>query len=177
MTVLNQGLEANRSGIFLEDIIQNEFLIRGAPSFRFSKKRFNDDLFYRRFLLKNVPYRSIYDCKSTSEFVYRDLDGHDIRIECKNQDSKGSVDEKFPYLIENARRTMPEREIWLVVEGLGARPKAVAWLKKEAASIRHKTIRVMGIGEARKLIRNLHTNAKAASPASAPCELFSGAAA
>lgn len=174
----SQGCESNRSGKWLEKNISEEFKLRGVPSFRFSKKSTNNDLFFQRFLLKGVPYTSIYKSNSKSEFVYIDRDRHSIRIECRHQDSRGSVDEKFPYLLDNARRAMPEKEIWLVVEGHGARAKARAWLKEEAAAVRHKTIRMLTLSQARKLIRELPTGTVSVAlslPGELTADLFHGA--
>ena len=173
---MSQGAESNWSGKFLEDIVEREFLARDISVFRHSQKRFNDDLFHRRWLLKRVPYTSIYNCRSVSEFVYRDLDRHDIRIECRWQESRGSVDEKFPYLLDNAKRQMPEIEVWLLIGGGGAKTKALAWLKREAEAVRHKTIRVLEIGEVRKLIRNLPTGPRETLP-KVVGSIFAGAAA
>jgi hypothetical protein len=52
-----------------------------------------------------------------------------MRIECKWQQSSGSVDEKFPYLYLNCIEAMPEKQIMIVVDGNGARSGAVSWLK------------------------------------------------
>lgn len=51
-------------------------------------------------------------------------------IESKWQGSKGSVDEKYPYLIENIRACYPCPVI-VVADGDGARPGAIRWLKSQ----------------------------------------------
>ena len=151
---MSQGGDSNRSGQFLEQAIENEFKRRGVKVFAYIDKGDNGDIFEPAFLLKNVPYTSIYGCKSRSEFVYRDFRLHsDIRIECRWQQSNGSVDEKLPYLLENAKQAMPEQEIWLIVDGGGARDLAVDWLKRQAAQVAAKTIRVLTVPEARQRIK------------------------
>jgi hypothetical protein len=59
--------------------------------------------------------------------------------------SAGSVDEKFPYLFLNARDRMPEQEVWIILHGEGARPKAVEYLKRECAQVNTKSILVMDL--------------------------------
>ncbi len=51
-------------------------------------------------------------------------------IECKWQESGGSVDEKFPYLNLNIQHSYPVPTI-LVMGGGGMREKALNWLKRQ----------------------------------------------
>jgi hypothetical protein len=51
-----------------------------------------------------------------------------LAIEIKWQDSRGSVDEKFPYLAENIRRAYP-CPVVVVADGAGIRPGAIEWLR------------------------------------------------
>ena len=51
-------------------------------------------------------------------------------IESKWQGSSGSVDEKYPYLVENIRRCYPCPVI-ILADGDGARPGAIQWLKQQ----------------------------------------------
>ena len=96
-------------------------------------------------LVRHYPYTSIYGGnRSRSEFAVVLFDGHVIRVECKWQNSSGSVDEKFPYVLENAV-AVPEAEILIVLGGDGARAAAVDWLVREAsvrAKAANKSIRV-----------------------------------
>lgn len=155
-TFASQGGESNRSGSFLETAIEHEFRSRQVPVFEWNSKNENGDLFAERFLLRHVPYISIYGSDSRSEFVYRDFRlSSDIRIECRWQQSPGSVDEKLPYLFMNAAEAMPEREIWFVVDGGGARRESIEWLKRRSAQFSAKTIRVLSIPDARMQIRRV----------------------
>jgi len=52
-----------------------------------------------------------------------------IRIECKWQQVKGSVDEKLPYLYLNTIEAMPENTIMILIDGAGWKTGAVKWLK------------------------------------------------
>jgi hypothetical protein len=148
--------EACNSGRFLEGVIQREFAERKVPVFDWCLVGNNGDIFERRFLLRNVPYTNLYGGPSRSEFVYRDFYNEiDIRIECRWQEVPGSVDEKFPYLLLNARHAMPESEVWLIVDGSGARQRAINWFRGAAAdySTDGKIIRALTLPEARQHIR------------------------
>lgn len=151
-----QGYEANHSGKFLESVIESEFRARKVDVASWNESEGTLSLFYQRRLLTRVPYTSIYGCNSHSEFVYlHQASALQVRIECRWQEGAGSVDEKFPYLLENARDAMPERNVWLVVDGGGARPDAVAWLRKRASQEPSKRIRVYSMIEAKKAIKIL----------------------
>jgi len=52
-----------------------------------------------------------------------------IRIECKWQQSPGSVDEKLPYLYLNTIESMPENNIIILIDGNGFKSGAKKWLK------------------------------------------------
>lgn len=51
-------------------------------------------------------------------------------IESKWQGASGSVDEKYPYLVENIRHCYPCPVI-ILADGDGARPGAIRWLKSQ----------------------------------------------
>ena len=89
-------------------------------------------------LLRNVPFETIYGHNGNTEFLiksdYYDLE---IRIECKWQQSSGSVDEKFPYLYLNCIEKMPESTIIIIVDGGGAKEGAVEWLNSAAKSSKY----------------------------------------
>jgi hypothetical protein len=154
--MITQGGESNLSGQFLESAIEQEFTRRGIPVFDWGGNGDNGDLLAPHFLLRNVPYTSIYGCQSRSEFVYRHFRGQmDVRFECRWQQVAGSVDEKLPYMLANARTAMPEQEVWLIIEGGGARSHALNWIRREAATVHEKTIRVLLLPEARQLIKQI----------------------
>ncbi|MHB9291449.1 hypothetical protein Holit_00525 [Hollandina sp. SP2] len=95
------------------------------------KEAYSEDL-----LLKHCPFKNIYNHDGYTEFLlysktYQGPKGA-IRIECKWQQSSGSVDEKFPYLYLNFIEAMPEKELVIIVDGNGARSGAVSWLKNAA---------------------------------------------
>lgn len=82
-------------------------------------------------LVKHLPYTSIYGSnRSKSEFGLVAPGGAITRIECKWQNVPGSVDEKFPYVVENAL-AVPERQVLIVVGGDGFKQAAIEWLMRE----------------------------------------------
>jgi hypothetical protein len=158
---MTQGFEAGHSGQFFEACIEREFTSRGVPVFSWRNAGDNGDMFAPRFLLRRVPYVNIYRDEGCSEFLYRDFGLGDIRIECRWQESSGSTDEKFPFFWGNAL-IVPEPEVWLVVDGGGARKSALKWLEDTAHEYgrsphRTKTIRVLNLPQTRKLVRNMFT--------------------
>jgi hypothetical protein len=152
-----QGQESNIAGKLLEQAIERAFAVRDIHVTRYSDSGGlgQSDLLARRRLVRRVPYTSIYGARSYTEFVYCHGDDLRVRIECKSQQVAGSVDEKFPYLLWNAQQTMPEPAVWFIIEGIGARAKAMQWLKTEAQRTRKKTIRVFTLAEARRAIKRL----------------------
>jgi hypothetical protein len=113
----------------------------------------NLDFFTDKLLVKNVPYKNMYGGDSRSEFVIRwDMMHRIIRLECKWQQSSGSVDEKFVYMFGNAL-LVPEPEIIFLIDGEGYRPCELSWLKTEAAKA-PKTIRVFSMTEFTQWARN-----------------------
>lgn len=151
----NQGQESNLAGKLCEKAIEDAFKARGIHVV--SGKIMNlagGDLFEQRLLIKRVPFISLYGARSHTEFVYQHAGGLRVRIECKRQETKGSVDEKFPYMVENAKYYMPESYIWFVIEGIGARAKAISWMKN-AVKATEKTIRVFNVSEAQRAIKAL----------------------
>ena len=132
-----QGGLANRSGRVLESSVISLFTQHGfqaVPHRLYSKE---PESYGTELLLTDVPYTSIYGHAGKTEFLVRSQRLRlETRIECKWQQSSGSVDEKFPYLYLNCIFAMPEDHIIVVVDGGGAKPAAVTWLK-QAATTRH----------------------------------------
>jgi hypothetical protein len=132
-----QGGLANRSGKVLEATIVSLFTQHNFNEVPYRKWLKSPDNFGDDILLRDVPYTSIYGHNGKTEFLARSKRlSLDVRIECKWQQSPGSVDEKFPYLYLNCIFAMPEDFIIIVLDGGGAKPTAVAWLKN-AATTRH----------------------------------------
>lgn len=74
--------------------------------------------------------RTIYDTELRVDFIARNLSAFPkgLVIESKWQDRDGTVDEKFPYLVENIRHCYPLPAV-VVLHGGGCRPGARQWLR------------------------------------------------
>lgn len=144
-----QGTTANHHGHTLEETVLRVFTRYG---FRICKARDyhgeEGDI-----LLRDVPYTSIYGHTGKTEFVALSTSRQmRIRIECKWQQSTGSVDEKFPYLYLNCIYAMPEPEIILLIDGGGYKQGALDWIRRAVQKrlfqeTREKDIRVCNLGE------------------------------
>lgn len=84
----------------------------------------------RIFITQHLIARSIYDSPLMTDFW---LDGvpsfpNGLALEVKWQQSTGSVDEKFPYLVLNIKTCYPCPAI-IIADGGGQRPGALQWLR------------------------------------------------
>lgn len=133
MTILSQGARANRNGKQFENMCiplfeSHGFLVLDKKKFKALERK---GLLPSKYVLKNAPFQSIYNHEGHTEFVIFDNSAATtrcIRIENKYQESAGSVDEKFPYMLLNAIQAYPEKEVVLVVDGNGYKPGARQWL-------------------------------------------------
>ena len=133
-----QGGLANSSGNTLERMVIATFESKGFEVEMFRNWVKKPEKYGSELLLRNVPYETIYGHNGNTEFLVKSRDYNlEIRIECKWQQSSGSVDEKFPYLYLNCIEKMPEPTIIIIVDGGGAKPGAVEWLKSAANSSRY----------------------------------------
>ena len=145
---MTQGALAVTSGKCLENLVENYLRSAGIDSLNY-RKWISDEESPKKstgLLLKNVPYVNIYGGNSRGEFILS-VDGKpDVRIECRFQGSRGSVDEKMPYLFETAV-AFEESTVVLVIEGDGYKKGAKSWLKTSCNSIFHKNILMVTMSE------------------------------
>ncbi|SFU95141.1 PD-(D/E)XK nuclease superfamily protein [Alicyclobacillus macrosporangiidus] len=149
-----QGGFANSSGTVLERMIREVMTSKGFTVVPFSKYIKRPERYGTELLLQHAPYTSIYGHEGKTEFLLVSADYNlRIRIECKWQQSSGSVDEKYPYVYLNAIEAMPEKDIFIVLGGSGAKKGAMDWLKRAAqerlygADVAGKNIRVMSLDD------------------------------
>jgi hypothetical protein len=153
--LLTQGATANTQGKVLESTIIPTFEHRGFEVVAYSKWAKAPQLFGKELLLKHVPYTTIYGHPGYTEFLVQSKRyGLNTRIECKWQQSSGSVDEKFPYLYLNCIEAMPENDIIIVAGGGGMKEGAIPWLKRavnenlySSVSVPQKKIQVLSLDE------------------------------
>ena len=125
-----KGKSANITGNQLEKAVQTVLLDKGFEIEMYRKWEKNPENYGKELLLKNVPFRTIYGHKGNTEFLLLS-EKYDlrIRIECKWQQSAGSVDEKLPYLYLNTIEAMPEKDIMILIDGDGFKSGAKEWLR------------------------------------------------
>jgi hypothetical protein len=153
--LLTQGATANSQGKVLESTIIPTFEHRGFEVVAYSKWAKATQAFGEELLLKHVPYTTIYGHPGYTEFLVKSQRyGLNTRIECKWQQSSGSVDEKFPYLYLNCIEAMPEDDIIIVAGGGGMKQGSIPWLKQAVskqlyvtASTSQKRIQVLTLDE------------------------------
>ena len=141
----SSGGWAAKSGNTLEKTVIGTLSSKGFETVMYRQWQKDPDQFGSELLLRNVPYTTIYGHPGNTEFLLRSAHYRlELRIECKWQQSAGSVDEKFPYLYLNAVEAMPEKEIIIIVDGGGAKPGAVQWLRQTSHANRYRTPNTLG---------------------------------
>jgi hypothetical protein len=127
---MEKGKSANITGNQLEIAVQTVLLNKGFEIEMYRKWEKSKEKYGSELLLKNVPFQTIYGHPGNTEFLLLSKK-HDlrIRIECKWQQSAGSVDEKLPYLYLNAIEAMPEKDIMILIDGDGFKKGAKYWLR------------------------------------------------
>ena len=136
MSVTQGGL-ANRSGSVLEGIVTGALTPHGFEVVQHRDLEKNPSVHGSELLIKNAPFTTLYGTRGKTEFLLRSEKYElEIRIECKWQQSGGSVDEKLPHLYLSAIEAVPENDVILLVDGKGFRPGAVEWLRNAVGNRR-----------------------------------------
>lgn len=74
--------------------------------------------------------KNIYDTSQIVDFIISRNNNSPLVIQAKWQQSTGSVDEKFPYLIINLKEKS-QFDSLIVIDGGGYREGAVVWMKEQ----------------------------------------------
>jgi hypothetical protein len=154
MPDMRQGGLANSSGNTLEQAVIATLCSKNFRVLYFRDYEKNKEKYGKEILLRNAPFISIYNHNGTTEFLLiSEKYNLNLRIECKWQQSSGSVDEKFPYLYLNCLEAMPEKDIIIIIDGGGAKAGSIEWLKNTAknnlynSQNKEKNIQVMNLSE------------------------------
>jgi hypothetical protein len=125
----NQGHHANVTGNSAENVIRCILIEKGYQVKRNSPK-----------------YINIYGEYAKPDLFVQGIPGHEqgLIIEVKYQSVGGSVDEKYPFLIENIKTKYPYPTV-IVIDGNGYRTGALTWLKMHVDG--KKLINIFGINE------------------------------
>ena len=144
----SHGQRANYTGNSLEEFIFSTLIRKGYQSVeyrQFDAQRFLDQPIFTT----HYPIaRSIYDTQLYCDFVLFHPTKHpdNLIIESKWQQSRGSVDEKFPFLIANIKEKYPHATV-IVLDGGGYKKEADLWLR---AQIDGKLLHVFNMQEFQK---------------------------
>lgn len=133
--IISAGSQANKTGDVLELFLQRLLQDNGYVEFWNHKEQ----VFANRHSVGGKQYakevvigQSIYETKVRCDFLILNQakfpDG--LVIECKWQQVSGSVDVKYPYNVLNILKIGVPSII--LIDGKGARKKAVQWLKEQA---------------------------------------------
>ncbi len=126
-----RGKLANQSGKILEQAVTTALDEKGFTVLAFANWTKNKNKYGNELLLTNAPYKTIYGHKGRTGLLLQSTN-HNLkaRIECKWQQSFGSVDEKFPYLYLNCIEAVEEDNVFIILDGDGYRKEAKTWLKQ-----------------------------------------------
>ena len=136
----SKGANSNTSGSQLEVAVKTVLAGKGFELVNYrvwdkSQEKYGDEL-----LLENVPFTTVYEHKGNTEFLLVSKKYKlQIRIECKWQQTAGSVDEKLPYLYLNTIEAMPEKSIMILIDGDGWKAGSIKWLKDAVKEKKYTT--------------------------------------
>lgn len=157
--------EEDRARRVLEGHVEHIASVYGIPIFRHVVARNGFDIFERIRLIKNVPYVNIWGKDGYIEFVLELGSTQQIPIECKYQESDGSVDEKYLKTFFDAAFCLPGKEAVLLFDGKAMDPQIVKTLKSWGGQreiriagqslLIQKAIRVMNRNEFDPWLRNI----------------------
>lgn len=146
---MKQGTKANKTGNKLEQFIDNLLADNG---YRLVTRGYFDTHIYFELPVYAKQYhvgKSIYDTDQYCDFIVYDSRKHPdkLSIEAKWQQSAGSVDEKYPYLILNTQRRLHKTIV--VLDGGGYKAGAEQWIRSQA-NPRGQLIAVYSMAEFQK---------------------------
>ena len=103
---MTNGGRANRTGNQLENFVEDALRRCGYVEFQGRKNQVfaNRQTIAGKQYIKQIPVgETIYSTQRKADFLIINSDkfAHGLIIECKWQQSSGSVDEKYPYLLFN----------------------------------------------------------------------------
>lgn len=128
------GVKANKTGNLLEMMIRqslemHRYAYVAAKDFSDAKSGVckQKPIYTTQALIGKTIYNS--DRKCDFLLYHPQKFPNNLIIECKWQQSAGSVDEKFPFLVENIR--LLKIPTIIIADGGGHKPGALKWLKMQ----------------------------------------------
>ncbi|MEH2027436.1 PD-(D/E)XK nuclease superfamily protein [Nostoc sp.] len=136
---MTQGARAVTSGNVLEKTVEGTLLGHGyvQVGFGLPKKQRLGCLLSSNTIPKRYARQVYIGAGIYGSYIYVDFYiigatsvSSGLIIECKWQQSSGSVDEKLPYLNLNIQNCYPAQAV-VLIDGGGMKPQAVSWLGKQ----------------------------------------------
>jgi len=132
---MTDGSKANRTGNRLERFVEQTLQEYGyVPIVNDTNGAFANrtSIGDKRYMTQVPVGPTIYESQRKSDFLVIDKDRFPdgLIIECKWQQSAGSVDEKYPFLLFNIQKTGIPTIVLL--DGDGYKPAAKQWLASQA---------------------------------------------
>lgn len=123
-------ITGNESGSILEDQINSLITSKGYA--RLAKQP-EGAAGYNWYIKQHRKFSTVYGGQMRLDFfIYHQTKWPDgLAVECKWQSSPGTVDEKFPYVVENLKN-LPIPSV-IMLAGGGYRPSALEWIKKQSS--------------------------------------------
>jgi len=135
MTEVQGGTRANYTGRILEKFIEDRLKERGYTFI--DKRKFKPSIYIGQPIYSKQFFlgQNLYNTNTYCDFVlYHPEKWNDcLVIESKWQESGGSVDEKYPFLILNIQMRYPHKTI-LVIDGGGYKQGALEWIKGQVGN-------------------------------------------
>jgi hypothetical protein len=135
---MTQGGKANKNGKILERTVEGTLAGHGYIEVSHPKRKKRHDLlltstsFPKRYAREVYIGLGIYSTNIYVDFyiIGSVANSSGLIIECKWQNSSGSVDEKLPYLNLNIQNCYPVPAL-VLIDGGGMKPGAISWLKTQ----------------------------------------------
>lgn len=150
MTQRTGGSIANETGNILENFVAQTLDRKGYEFIEKNKFNVAMTLNQKIYTRQLVLAQTIYNTKWNVDFVIHNPEKQPISliIECKWQQVGGSVDEKYPYTVQNIKEQSPYPAI-ILLDGEGYKGGAKEWLKKQ---VDNKLLGVFNMGEFTKWV-------------------------
>ncbi|MBD2507006.1 hypothetical protein H6G91_06950 [Nostoc muscorum FACHB-395] len=138
---MTQGARAVTSGNVLEKAVEGTLLGHGyvQVGFDLPKKQRLACLLSSNHIPKRYARQVYIGAGIYGSYIYVDFYiigatsvSSGLIIECKWQQTSGSVDEKLPYLNLNIQNCYPAQAV-VLIDGGGMKPQAVSWLGKQVS--------------------------------------------
>ena len=151
-----QTNKANKTGGLLESFVENLLKQRGYVEFWDHKEQVfanRKSVGGKQYAKQVIVGETIYETKCKCDFLVlnKDLFPDGLVIECKWQESKGSVDVKYPMVVFNILKIGVPTIVLL--DGGGYSPKAEKWLRGQAHATK-ALIGVYNMQELQKAVNN-----------------------